>query len=380
MENIKLIASTTMGLESIVTRELKELNYKNIETFNGRVEFNGSINDIIKTNLWLRCADRIFLKMGEFKAESFEELFQKTKKIKWEDLIPIDGNFQVSWISSVKSKLFSKRDCQSIIKKAIVDRLKFKHKTETLTETGSVYKIKVQINKDIVLLSVDTSGEPLHKRGYRIKNNEAPIKETLAAALIYLTNWRGDRTIIDPTCGTGTIAIEAALMAKNMAPGAERSFVSEKWNIIQKESWIEERDKCYSLEKEAKCKIYASDIDVDTIEIAKKNAYNANVDDIIEFEVKDLKSIRNYNRDEKGLLISNPPYGIRLQEAKEAEKLYENLGKVCRTLFSDWNCFIITSSENFEKKFGRKADKNRKLYNGGLKCYYYQYFPKRNNR
>lgn len=375
MNKIKLIASTTMGLESIVTRELKNLDFSKIETYNGRVEFDGTTKDIIKTNLWLRCADRIFIKMGEFKAESFEELFQGTKKIKWEDLIPVDGNFYVSWISSVKSKLFSKRDCQSIIKKAIVDRLQFKYKTDTLPETGSVYKIKVQINKDIVIISVDTSGEPLHKRGYRQQNNEAPIKETLAAALIYLTNWRGDRTIIDLTCGTGTIPIEAALIAKNIAPGAERSFVSEKWNILSAEDWIEARDACYSQEKDAECKIFASDIDPDTIKIAEQNAYNANVDDIIEFQVKDLKSIRNYNKDEKGILICNPPYGIRLQEEKEAEKLYENLGKVYRTLFSTWNSFTITSSENFEKKFGRKADKNRKLYNGGLRCYFYQYFP-----
>ena len=251
MDKITLIASATMGLESIVADELRALGYENIKTLNGKVEFEGTIKDIVKANIWLRCADRIYIKMGEFKATSFEELFQGTTKIAWEKLIPVDGEFPVTWISSVKSQLFSKSDSQAIIKKSIVERLKTVYNVDYFKETGPLYRIKVQILNDIVTLQVDTSGEALHKRGYRAKNNDAPIKETLAAALIYLTKWKGEGyPFIDPTCGTGTLPIEAALIAKNIAPGVNRRFSAEKWPLIPENMWLETRDEAYTFEKE----------------------------------------------------------------------------------------------------------------------------------
>lgn len=383
MKKITLIASTTMGLESIVAQELKDLGYKDIRTFNGKVEFDGTFEDICKTNIWLRCADRIYLKMGEFKATSFEELFQKTKKLPWEEIISKEGEFPVSWISSVKSKLFSKSDSQAIIKKAIVERLKGKYDVERFAENGSLYRIKVQILKDIVTLSIDTSGEGLHKRGYRVKNNEAPIKETLAAALIKLTRWQGDgRPLIDPTCGTGTLVIEAAMIAKNIAPGVNRRFAAEGWNVINGKLWVDARDHAYEMERDdIESPIFGSDIDEEVIEIAKNNAANAGVEDFILFEHKNLLAIYNYTGAEKGVIISNPPYGDRLEDKSSVEKTYRLLGDVCRK-FTNWSYYVITSHEKFEELFERKADKNRKLYNGGLKCYYYQYFgrgPKRRN-
>jgi len=378
MKKITLIASTTMGLESIVANELKSLGYTNIKTLNGKVEFEGTVKDICKANIWLRCADRIYLKMGEFKATTFEELFQNTKKLPWHEIIPKDGEFPVSWISSVKSKLFSKSDSQAIIKKAIVEQLRQGHKTNNLSEKGSLYRIKVQILNDIVTLAVDTSGEALHKRGYRENNNEAPIKETLAAALVYLTRWQGDgRPLIDPTCGTGTIVIEAAMIAKKMAPGLNRRFISEDWEIIDDNFWTEIVDEACSGELEnIESKIFASDIDANVIEIAKKNAMNAGVEDCILFENKNLLEIYNYTKSEKGVIISNPPYGDRLEDKASVERIYRLMGDVFRK-FPHWSYYVITSHEKFEMLFDSKADKNRKLYNGGLKCYYYQYFGRK---
>lgn len=375
MKKITLIASATMGLEGIITNELKGLGYDKIDAYNGKVEFEGTYKDICKANINLRCADRVYLKMGEFKATSFEELFQGTKKLPWEEIIPADGEFPVSWISSVKSKLFSKSDSQAIIKKAIVEKLKQKHKIEKFPENGSLYKIKVQIVKDIVTIAIDTSGEPLHKRGYREQNNEAPIKETLAAAMIYLTRWQGDgRPLIDPTCGTGTLAIEAAMIAKKKAPGINRRFVSEEWDIIGDENWEEAVNEALAKElDEIESPIFASDIDGKIIEVAKKNALNAGVADLILFEHKNLLEVYNYTNAEKGVLISNPPYGDRLEDKESVERLYRLMGDIFRK-FPTWSYYVITSHEKFEELFERRADKNRKLYNGGLKCYYYQYF------
>ena len=378
MDKITLIASATMGLESIVADEVKALGFTNVKTLNGKVEFDGNIKDIAKANIWIRCADRIYLKMGEFKATSFEELFQGTKKIPWEKLIPIDGEFPVSWISSVKSKLFSKSDSQAIIKKAIVERLKAVYKVDNFRESGASYKIKVQILNDIVTIQVDTSGEALHKRGYRVKNNEAPIKETLAAALIYLTKWKGeDYPLIDPTCGTGTLAIEAAMIAKNVAPGVNRRFSSEKWSIIPANYWVEVRDEAFTKETDGSgINIFASDIDGEVIKIAKQNAENAGVDDLITFEQKHLVEIYNYTKSPYGVIISNPPYGDRLEDKEKVEKIYRLLGDVCRK-FKDWSYYVITSYEDFQTQFEMKATKNRKLYNGGIKTYYYQYFGRK---
>lgn len=378
MDKITLIASTTMGLESIVADELKALEYKNIKTLNGKVEFEGTLKDIAKSNIWLRCADRIYLKMGEFKATSFEELFQGTKKIPWENLIPINGEFPVSWISSVKSALFSKSDSQAIIKKAIVERLKTVYDTDFFKENGPVYKIKVQILNDIVTIQVDTSGEALHKRGYRAKNNEAPIKETLAAALIYLTKWKGENyPLIDPTCGTGTLVIEAAMIAKNMAPGVNRRFSSEKWPLIPEKYWLEARDEAYEKETDGEgIHIFGSDIDAEVIKLAKENAEKSGVEDLITFEQKHLVEIYNYTKSPYGVIISNPPYGDRLEDKEKVEKLYRLLGDTCRK-FKDWSYYAITSYESFQEEFAMKATKNRKLYNGGIKTYFYQYFGKK---
>lgn len=378
MDKITLIASATMGLESIVADELRALGYENIKTLNGKVEFEGTIKDIVKANIWLRCADRIYIKMGEFKATSFEELFQGTTKIAWEKLIPVDGEFPVTWISSVKSQLFSKSDSQAIIKKSIVERLKTVYNVDYFKETGPLYRIKVQILNDIVTLQVDTSGEALHKRGYRAKNNDAPIKETLAAALIYLTKWKGEGyPFIDPTCGTGTLPIEAALIAKNIAPGVNRRFSAEKWPLIPENMWLETRDEAYTFEKEDEgIEIFGSDIDGQVIELARDNAEKAGVDHLIKFEQKHLVEIYNYTKSPYGVIISNPPYGDRLEDQEKAKKLYRLLGDVCRK-FKDWSYYAITSNENFQKEFDMKATKNRKLYNGGIKCYYYQYFGKK---
>lgn len=381
MNKITLIASATMGLESIVADEIKALGYENVKTLNGKVEFDGTLEDIAKANIWIRCADRIYVKMGEFKATSFEELFQGTKKIAWEKLIPVNGEFPVSWISSVKSKLFSKSDSQAIIKKAIVERLKSTYKVDFFKENGPLYRIKVQILNDIVIIQVDTSGEALHKRGYRVKNNEAPIKETLAAALIYLTKWKGEGyPLIDPTCGTGTLPIEAAMIAKNIAPGINRKFAAESWPSIEKEIWSKAREEAISMEKSDEgIEIFASDIDGEVIQIAKQNAQNAGVDDLIKFEQKHLVEIYNYTKSPYGVIISNPPYGDRLEDQEKAEKLYRLLGDICRK-FKDWSYYAITSNENFQREFEMKATKNRKLYNGGIKCYYYQYFGKKPRR
>ena len=381
MDKITLIASATMGLESIVADEVKALGFTNVKTLNGKVEFDGDIKDIAKANIWLRCADRVYIKMGEFKATSFEELFQGTKKIAWETLIPANGEFPISWISSVKSALFSKSDSQAIIKKAMVERLKVGHKTEFLSESGPLYKVKVQILNDIVTIQVDTSGDALHKRGYRAKNNEAPIKETLAAALIYLTKWKGeDYPLIDPTCGTGTLAIEAAMIAKNIAPGTNRRSSSEKWPIIPTNYWVEVRDEAFTKETDGSgIKIYASDIDGEVIKIAKENAEKSGVDDLITFEQKHLVEIYNYTKSPYGVIISNPPYGDRLEDREKVEKIYRLLGDVCRK-FKDWSYYVITSYEDFQKHFEMKATKNRKLYNGGIKTYYYQYFGNKPRR
>ncbi len=374
MDRVTLIASTTMGLESIVTQELKDLGYTDIQTFNGRVEYQADLKDIAVSNIFLRCADRVYIKMGEFKASSFEELFQKTKKLPWADILPSNAEFPVSWISSVKSKLFSKSDCQKIVKKAIVENLRGAYGHDYFPEDGALYRIKVQINKDIAIISIDTSGEPLHKRGYRSEMNEAPIKETLAAALVKLSRWNGgERAFMDPMCGTGTIPIEAAMIARNIAPGANRRFASEEWNIIKDEFWMDARDLAYSKEDyDKECKIYASDIDSETLEIAKKNAAIAEVDDCIMFEEKHLLEVESPA--EYGCLVTNPPYGERLLDLEKIERLYRQLGDVCLMRLPKWSYYIITSHEKFQNCFGKKASKNRKLYNGGLKCYYYQYY------
>ena len=377
MKNITLIASTTMGLESIVKEECIALGFSNVRAYDGRVEFDGDYNDIPKGNINLRCADRIYLKMGEFRANTFEELFQNIKKLNWSEIIDIDGEFPISWVSSVKSKLYSKSDIQRISKKAIVENLKKKYNKNIFKENGAKYSIKIQVIKDNFIVMIDTSGDSLHKRGYRTLSNEAPLKETLAAALVKLSRWQGGTlAFIDPMCGTGTIVIEAAMIARNIAPGVNRNFVAEKWEIIPEESWINSRDEAYSKENmEKKVKIYASDIDYDAIEIAKSNSQRAGVIEDIDFQCKNLLEVEV--KEEYGSLITNPPYGERLLDIKNAQKLYGLLGDICRMRLKKWSHYIITSDEKFEMFFDKKSTKNRKLYNGGIKCYYYQYYGER---
>ncbi|MDN5304578.1 MAG: putative N6-adenine-specific methylase, partial [Fusobacteriaceae bacterium] len=357
MNKITLIATTTMGLEAVVKKELLNLGYSDFRVFDGQIEIDCEIKDIAILNISLRCADRIYLKMGEFKATSFEELFQNTKKLPWEKVLPIDANFPVAWISSVKSKLFSKSDSQAIIKKSIVEKLKEKYKIDRFEENGADYKIKVQIKKDIVKIMIDTSGEALHKRGYRPKHNEAPIKETLAAALVYLANVMKKDVIIDPTCGTGTLLIEAAMIAKNIMPGVNRNFVSEKWDIIDENIWIDARDEAFSNERETSKKFIGYDIDSDIIELAIENAENAYVDDIITFKNEDLRNLKNTENYTNGVIISNPPYGVRLEDEEYVADLYREMGKIYKKYYKDFEFYLITSNEDFEKYFGKKSDK-----------------------
>lgn len=364
-----LIATSTFGLEAVVAKELKELGYDDLKVENGRVTFEGDEMDIVTCNLWLRTADRVLIKMAEFKAESFEELFQGTLKVNWEEIMPQDAYMHVTG-KSIKSKLHSVPDCQGIVKKAVVEAMKRKYNLERFTENGAKYKIEVGILKDIVTLTLDTSGEGLHKRGYRENSGGAPIKETLAAAMVLLSKWNPDIQLADPMCGSGTIAIEAALIGKNIAPGLKRKFVSEEWDIIPKDLWRDLRKHATNSINDKEFNILCSDIDGWVIKTAKDNAKKAGISDYISFQ---RIPMQNFSSSKKGgFIITNPPYGERIGEAKEVEKLYVDMGKVFSQL-NHWSYFVITAHEKFETLFGRKADKNRKLYNGKLKCYYYQY-------
>ncbi len=374
MEQIELIATSTFGLESVVKRELQDLGYENTTVENGKVTFKGDEFSIPKANLWLRCADRVLLKMGEFKALSFEELFEKTKALPWEDWITKDGEFIVKG-KSVKSKLYSVPDCQSIVKKAVVEKLKTKYNTEWFKETGPKFTIQVSILKDIATLTIDTSGEGLHKRGYRETAVKAPLKETLAAAMIKLSYWNKDRVLLDPFAGSGTIPIEAAMIGKNIAPGLNRSFASEEWPKIGKNLWKEAKvEALKAIKQNVELKIYASDINKGAIDVAKNNAFEAGVDDCIKFNVRGLKPIGL--KDRFGVIICNPPYGERLGEKKEVEKLYRNMGKYFEELRT-WSKYFITSNKNFEHIYGKKASRKRKLYNGRIEVNYYQYYGPR---
>lgn len=367
--DFELIATATFGLESVVAKELKELGYEDLKVENGRVTFTGDEYDIVTTNLWLRTADRVLLKVAEFKAESFEELFQGTLKVEWGEIIPQNGKMHVIG-KSVKSKLHSVPDCQSIVKKAVVEGMRNKYKVDWFEEDGPVYKIEVAILKDIVTLSIDTSGAGLHKRGYRENAGEAPIKETLAAALVLLSNWKPERQLADPFCGSGTIPIEAALIAKNIAPGLNRSFVSEEWHIIPKNIWEDARNHARNQINNLEFRILASDIDGRVLRTARDNAARAGLSDYIAFQR--LPAEEFSSKKKNGVIICNPPYGERLGDSKVVDEIYRNLGMLFKEL-ADWSFYVITSNEDFQKSFGLKADKNRKLYNGRLQCYYYQY-------
>ncbi|ABY91609.1 class I SAM-dependent RNA methyltransferase [Thermoanaerobacter sp. X514] len=377
MSKIEFIASTLFGVEAITAREVKELGYKDVTVENGKVTFVGDEMALCRSNLWIRTAERIYVKIGEFTATTFEELFEGTKALHWEDWIPEDGRFPVEGYS-IKSKLFSVSDCQAIVKKAVVERLKKKYKKEWFEENGATYKIKFSLMKDKVTLMIDTSGDGLHKRGYRVISNEAPLRETLAAAMIMLSFWKPDRPLIDPFCGSGTIPIEAAMIGINLAPGLKRQFVSEKWWRISNKLWKEAREEAVgAIKKDITLNIKGYDIDENAIKLSKDNARKAGVEKYITFEnipLKDLKTDDKY-----GVIICNPPYGERMGELEEVEKLYKEMGKVFKKL-DTWSFYILTSHERFEKLFGREASKKRKLYNGMLKAYYYQYYgPKPEN-
>lgn len=364
-----LIATATFGLEKVVADELKELGYDDLKIENGKVTFVGDERDIVTCNMWLRTADRVLIKMAEFKAESFEELFQGTLEVEWGKYISEDGFMHVTG-KSVKSKLFSVPDCQSIVKKAVIEAMKREYSMTWFAEDGPEYKIEVGILKDIVTLTLDTSGAGLHKRGYREKAGEAPLKETLAAALVLLSKWDNSRILADPMCGSGTILIEAALIGKNIAPGLNRSFAAEQWDIIPLNMWEEVRKHARNCINKDEFRLLGSDINGRILQTARNNAEKAGVDEYISFQKMPMEEFRSKKK--YGVIITNPPYGERLSNSKEVEKLYKNMGEVYSNL-TDWSYFALTSYEDFEKFFGRKSDKNRKLYNGRLKCYYYQY-------
>ncbi|ADD01653.1 putative RNA methylase [Thermoanaerobacter italicus Ab9] len=377
MSKIEFIASTLFGVEAITARELKELGYQDFAIEDGKVTFVGDEMALCRSNLWIRTAERIYVKIGEFTATTFEELFEGTKALPWEDWIPEDGRFPVEGYS-IKSKLFSVSDCQAIVKKAVVERLKKKYKKEWFEENGATYKIKFSLMKDKVTLMIDTSGDGLHKRGYRVISNAAPLRETLAAAMIMLSFWKPDRPLIDPFCGSGTIPIEAAMIGINLAPGLKRQFVSEKWGRISSKLWKQAREEAHNaIKKDASLNIRGYDINENAIKLSKDNARKAGVEKYITFKnipLKDLKTDDKY-----GVIICNPPYGERMGKLKEVEKLYKEMGKVFKKL-DTWSFYILTSHERFEKLFGREASKKRKLYNGMLKAYYYQYYgPKPEN-
>lgn len=371
---VKLIATTAMGLESIVAQEVRDLGYE-VEVDNGKVIFEGDPSAIARTNLWLRVADRIKLVVGEFKAYSFDELFEKTKALPWEKYIDEEGQFPVSG-KSHKSKLFSVSDCQAIVKKSIAERLKLKHGVAgKMPETGSLYKVEVAILKDKVTLTLDTSGAGLHKRGYRVGQGEAPLKETLAAALVKLTNWRPDEPFIDPFCGSGTIPIEAALIGQNIAPGFNREFASETWGFMSDNIWEAAFTEAEELaEYDRELNIIGSDIDHKMIEISKANALEAGLADLIDFkqmQVSDLSINKN-----NGYIVANPPYGQRISEEDEVSELYSQLGNVMLN-HPSWSVYILTSFKQFENSYGENATKKRKLFNGFIETDYYQYFGKK---
>ena len=369
----QLLAVCQMGLEAVVAKEIQELGY-NTQVENGRIFFEGDANAIVKCNLWLRTADRLKIVVGRFNAKTFDELFEKTKALPWETIIDKEGQFPVQG-RSVKSTLHSVPDCQAITKKAIVERLKKAYNEKGwLNESGAKYPVEVAILKDNVLLTIDTSGSGL----YRIAQGEAPIKETLAASLVRLANWKGDTPFIDPFCGSGTIAIEACLIAQNIAPGFNREFVSEEWNIMPPNIYDVMRDEAdQQADYDKDIQVYASDIDPEMVEIAKRNAEEVGLGDIIQFSVKDVNTL---TIDQEGpvALVGNPPYGERIGGRAEVEEMYRYVGKLMKQ-HPYLSTYILTSNKEFEYLVDRKATKRRKLFNGYIECTYYQYWGKKPN-
>ncbi len=372
MEKMEWIAPCHFGLESVLKREIQDLGYEIVQVEDGRVTFAGGMDAVCRGNIFLRTAERILLKVGNFRAETFEELFERTKEIPWEEYIPQDGKFWVTKAASVKSRLFSPSDIQSIMKKAMVERLKIRYRIQWFPETGSSYPVRVFLMKDVVTVGLDTTGTSLHKRGYRPVAGKAPIAENLAAALIMLTPWKRDRILIDPFCGSGTFPIEAAMMAANIAPGMNRSFTAESWtNLIPKKSWYEAVNEAQDMiDDNIEADIQGYDADGEVLRAARRNAEEAGVSHLIHFqqrEVKDLSHPKKY-----GFIITNPPYGERLEEKETLPRIYKEFGDAFRKLDS-WSAYMITSYDDAERYFGKKSDKNRKIYNGMIRTYFYQF-------
>ena len=383
MRKFELIAPCHFGLEAVLKKEIIDLGYEVSKVEDGRVTFLGDEEAVCRANVFLRTAERILIKVGSFYATTFEELFEKTKELPWEEYIPKDGKFWVAKAASVKSKLFSPSDIQSIMKKAMVERLKSVYNIKWFEETGANYPLRVFLMKDEVTIGLDTTGDSLHKRGYRKLTAKAPIAENLAAALIMLTPWRGDRILVDPFCGSGTFPIEAAMMAANMAPGMNRSFLAENWkNMIPKKEWYDCMDEANDLVNlQIETDIQGYDMDPHMVSIARENARLAGVDHLIHFQQRDVAALSHPKK--YGFIITNPPYGERLEEKENLKPLYATIGQRFAALDS-WSLYMITAYENAEADMGRKADKNRKIYNGMMKTRFYQFPgpkpPRRENR
>ncbi len=372
MEKLEYIVPCHFGLEAVLKREITDLGLEITCVEDGRVTFAGDRQALCRANIFLRSAQRVLVKIGSFHAETFEELFQGTKALPWEAYIPKDGKFWVAKAASVKSQLFSPSDIQSIMKKAMVERMKSVYHIDWFAESGADYPVRVFIKKDEVTVGLDTSGESLHKRGYRKLTAKAPIAENLAAALLMLTPWRGDRILVDPFCGSGTIPIEAAMMAAHMAPGKNRRFTAQEWtHVFPGAFWEKAREEALSVETpDVETQIQGYDIDEEMVSIARANARMAGVDHLIHFQQRDVSQLSHAKK--YGFILTNPPYGERLSEKEEVAALYRMLGERYQALDA-WSMYVITSYEQAEAAIGRKADKNRKLYNGMIKTYFYQY-------
>lgn len=383
MKNFELMAPCHFGLEAVLKKEIYDLGYEITQVEDGRVTFEGDAEAVCRGNIFLRTTERVLLKIGRFRAETFEELFQGILALPWEEYIPEDGKFWVAKATSIKSKLFSSSDIQKIVKKAMVERLKRQYHVDWFSEEGASYPVRISLLKDEVTVAIDTSGESLHKRGYRLLCGRAPLTETLAAALIMLTPWHKDRILVDPFCGSGTFPIEAAMIAANMAPGMKRHFLSETWkNLIPEKLWQE----CFQeagemVDRDIKVDIQGYDIDGEITAAARENAKRAGVDHLIHFQQRSVANLRHPKK--YGFVITNPPYGERMEEKEALPELYTQLGQAYGGLDS-WSMYVISGYEDVERYIGRKADKNRKIYNGMLKTYFYQFLgprpPKRNKK
>lgn len=383
MHTYELVAPCHFGLESVLKREIYQLGYEISQVEDGRVTFVGDDESICRANMFLRTAERVLLKVGKFQAKTYDELFENIRALPWEVYLPKDAKFWVTKASSVKSKLFSPSDIQRIVKKAVVEKMKEYYDFEWFQETGASYPIRVFLLKDEVLVTIDTTGQSLHKRGYRTMGGKAPLSETLAASLLMLTPWRSDRILVDPFCGSGTFLIEAAMMAANIAPGINREFTAQEWeNLITRKQWYEVLEEAQDfIDTTVETDIQGYDIDPEVLKAARENAKRAGVLHMIHFQQRDVSQLRHPKK--YGFLVTNPPYGERLASGEDLTALYQQIGKIYHNL-DDWSMYLITSYEQAEQDIGRKADKNRKIYNGMLKTYFYQFLgpkpPKRSKK